>query len=57
MISSHQVAGIVVDDGDSISHLSVSDAATACVTRKRKQVFVCVNYSVLRCERYEEDTL
>lgn len=45
------VAGIVVDEGDSISHLSVSDAATACVTRKRKQIFVCVNYTVLRCER------
>lgn len=44
---------IVVDEGDNISHLSVSDAATACITSRRHQIFICINYAVLRCERLE----
>jgi hypothetical protein len=46
------VTAITVDSGDSISHLSVSDAATACITTRRHQIFICINYNVVRCERY-----
>ena len=47
-----QVAGIHVEKGDSISSLSVSDGATACITRKKHQIFVCINFRVMKCDMY-----
>ena len=47
-----QIPGITLEQGDTIDHLSVSDAATACITSRRHQIFICTNYTVLRCERY-----
>ena len=40
-----QVVGIVVDADDQIVHLSASDAATACITR-RQRIFVCTHFTV-----------
>lgn len=40
-----QVAGINLEDGDIISHMSVSDSATAVLTKKN-HVFVCTNFIV-----------
>ena len=47
-----QIPGVTLEQGDTIDHLSVSDAATAWITRKRHQIFICTNHTVLRCERY-----
>ena len=46
------MTGIRIDSGDSVSHFSVSDAATACITKNRRIIYVCVKYTVLRCDRY-----
>uniref|UniRef100_A0A1X7V048 BTB domain-containing protein n=1 Tax=Amphimedon queenslandica TaxID=400682 RepID=A0A1X7V048_AMPQE len=53
------IPGITLEQGDTIDHLSVSDAATAWITSKRHQIFICTNHTVLRCERYNNfpDTL
>ena len=46
-----QISGIHLSEGDTIAHLSVSDATIACITRKH-HIFVCTGYNVLRCDRY-----
>jgi len=49
------VPGISLEAGDSILRLSVSDAATSCIT-KRHRIFVCTTFTVksIRCTFFEK---
>lgn len=44
-IPTHQVPCIELQDEETIALLSISDAATACLTSSRR-IFLCYDYSV-----------